>query len=51
MNIIEKIILNKLNNYREIANRDRFILPIEKDITFFTTIIDDCIFFCNKQYC
>jgi hypothetical protein len=25
------------------ANRDRFILPLDKDITLFTNIIDDCV--------
>ena len=43
MNIIEMIILYKLKNYRETANRDRFILPIEKDISFFTNIIENSI--------
>ena len=40
-------ILNKLNKYREKANRDRFILPLEKDITLFTDIIDESINFLN----
>ena len=43
MNFIEKAILNKLDEYREIANRDRFILPLENDITLFTNIIDNII--------
>jgi hypothetical protein len=45
MDIIEKAVLNKLNKYREVANRDRFILPLENDITLFTNIIDNCIDF------
>jgi hypothetical protein len=45
MNVIELMILNKLKKYKEKANRDRFILPLEKDITFFTNIIDNCINF------
>jgi len=45
MNIIELMVINKLKEYREKANRDRFILPIEKDITFFTDIIDKSIQF------
>ena len=40
MNVIELMVINKLK-----ANRDRFILPIEKDITFFTDIIDKSIDF------
>jgi hypothetical protein len=47
MNIVESIILNKLDKYREKANRDRFILPLEKDITLFTDIIDESINFLN----
>jgi hypothetical protein len=43
LTLIESIVLNKLNKYREKANRDRFILPLEKDITLFTNIIDDVI--------
>ena len=45
MNIIEKVVLNKLNKYREIANRDRFILPLENDIILFTNVIDACVNF------
>jgi hypothetical protein len=40
---IELIVLNKLKKYQEKANRDRFILPIENDISLFTNIIDKCI--------
>ena len=45
MNIVEKMVLNKLKDYKEIANRDRFILPIDKDISFFTNIIDESSIF------
>jgi hypothetical protein len=45
MNVIELMVINKLKEYKEKANRDRFILPIEKDITFFTDIIDKSIEF------
>ena len=47
MNIIEGMVLNKLKEYKEQANRDRFILPIEKNIVFFTNMIDLCISFYN----
>ena len=43
MTIIELMVLNKLKKYQEKANRDRFILPIENDISLFTNIIDKCI--------
>ena len=45
MNVVELMVINKLKDYREKANRDRFILPLEKDITFFTNIIDKSIEF------
>ncbi len=43
LKVIEQNVLRKLRNYREKANRDRFVLPIEKEISFFTEIIDQCI--------
>ena len=45
MDTAETMVLNKLKDYREQANRDRFILPEDKDETFFINIIDDCISF------
>lgn len=47
MHIIETMVLSKLDMYREVANRDRFILPIEKDISFFINIIDESVNFFN----
>ena len=40
MDLSEEIILLMLEEYREVANRDRFVLPIEQDIKLFTDIID-----------
>ena len=48
MNTVEIMVLNKLKDYREKANRDRFILPLEKDISLFTTIIDQSINFISN---
>jgi hypothetical protein len=45
MNVIELMVINKLKEYKEKANRDRFILPIEKNINLFTDIIDKSIEF------
>ena len=43
------MVLNKLKEYKEVANRDRFVLPLEKDISFFTNIIEESIqFFSNN---
>ncbi len=41
----ESLVLSKLRDYREQANRDRFILPEDKDVSFFTNEIDTCINF------
>jgi len=45
LNIVELNVLIKLKNYQEQANRDRFIVPIENNISLFTNIIDECIKF------
>ena len=45
MNLVELLVLNKLKQYQEKANRDRFILPIENDISLFINIIENCIKF------
>ena len=48
LSLVENIILNKLKQYQEKANRDRFILPLENDISLFTNIVDNCINFYNQ---
>jgi hypothetical protein len=48
MNIAESMVLSKLDKYREKANRDRFILPVENDLILFTDIIENCINFLIK---
>jgi hypothetical protein len=45
MDTAETMVLSKLRPYREQANRDRFILPEDKDESFFTNTIDNCIQF------
>jgi hypothetical protein len=45
MSLSENMILKKLRMYREKANRDRFILPDEKEITDFVNVIDECLQF------
>ena len=45
MDTAETMVLTKLRDYREKANRDRFILPEDKEISFFIGIIDECIGF------
>jgi hypothetical protein len=48
MTTLELFVLKKLEKYREKSNRDRFVLPIENDISLFTSIIDDTFSFLNK---
>jgi len=45
MNIIESMVMKKLEKYRECANRDRFILPEDADISIFTNVIDMSVIF------
>jgi hypothetical protein len=45
LNLVEIMVLNKLKQYQEKANRDRFILPLENDISLFTNIVEKCINF------
>lgn len=40
MNIIETMVLLKLDKYRERSNRDRFILPIDSNISLFIDIVN-----------
>ncbi len=49
MKTAENLVLEKLNKYRERANRDRFIIPIDKDITIITNIIDSVINFLSDN--
>ena len=48
MTIVESMVLTKLDKYREKANRDRFILPVENDLILFTDIIENSINFLIK---
>jgi hypothetical protein len=43
LKIAEDIILEKLDQFKEKANRDRFVLPIDKNISYFTNIINICV--------
>ena len=45
MDAVETMVLTKLKSHREQANRDRFILPEDKDESFFTQTIDECVRF------
>lgn len=45
MNTVELLVLNRLKPFKEKANRDRFILPEDRDVSFFIEIIDQCVNF------
>ena len=45
MNALEPFVFKKLNEYREQANRERFILPKDKHIDFFKDTITNCFEF------
>ena len=47
MNIVETTVFNKLKEYREQANRERFILPENKEIEYFKDTIKKVIEFVN----
>ena len=43
MGIVEQTVFYKLRNYRERANRERFILPEGEEIILFISIINETI--------
>jgi len=45
MSVVEGMVFNKLELYREQANRERFILPDDKEINLFSETIKKCIDF------
>jgi len=50
LNLVELMTLKILKKYQEKANRDRFILPVENDISLFINTIENCINFYDKYY-
>jgi hypothetical protein len=45
METVETMVLSKLRDHREQANRDRFILPNDKEVSYFIETIDECVRF------
>jgi hypothetical protein len=45
MDTVEKMVLTKLDKYREVSNRDRFILPEDKEIEFFINAVKKSVQF------
>ena len=48
MKIVEDLILDKLKEYKDKANKDRFILQFNEEITLFTNIFDKVYDIYNK---
>ena len=48
MSCVENTVFKYLNEYREQANRERFILPEKKDISFFSDAIKKSVEFFKK---
>jgi hypothetical protein len=45
MSIVESLVFCKLNQYREQANRERFLLPEDASVNLFSDMIKHCIEF------
>ena len=45
MSCVENMVFNKLSEYRQQANRERFFLPINKEIDYFIDIVDRSVKF------
>jgi hypothetical protein len=45
MSLVEGMVFDKLEVYREQANRERFILPVDRKIDLFSGTIKKCIDF------
>jgi hypothetical protein len=48
MSMVENMVFHQLDNYREQANRERFLLPEKEEIELFSNIIKKSIEFFNK---
>jgi hypothetical protein len=49
MGVVEHMVFNKLQEYREQANRERFILPNNMSESYFIDKIKECVDFFTKS--
>ena len=49
MSSVEGVIFQKLDQYRQQANRERFVLPDGENISLFTGVIERCIQFMEEK--
>jgi DNA-directed RNA polymerase subunit RPC12/RpoP len=50
MSLVENLVFHHLQKYREQANRERFILPKNEEITLFSSAIQKSVEYCKKPY-
>jgi hypothetical protein len=48
MSLVENMVFHNLKEYREQANRERFILPSGKEISYFSDVVKKCVEFFKK---
>ena len=48
MGIAEQLVFQRIKEYREQANRERFILPKDEDIEFFIKVLNEVVTFVNN---
>ena len=45
MKTVENLVFQKLKEYREQVNRERFVLPEDKEVELFIDVVKKCIEF------
>jgi hypothetical protein len=48
--LVESMVLTRLHKYREVVNRDRFVLPEFAKLTLFTNVLDEAIGFFSPLF-
>ncbi len=48
--LVESMVLTRLHKYREVVNRDRFVLPPDTPLTLFTDVLDEAVGFFSSLF-
>lgn len=48
--LVESMVLTRLHKYREVVNRDRFVLPTDTSLTLFTDVFDEAVGFFSPLF-
>lgn len=48
--LVESMVLTRLHKYREVVNRDRFVLPTDTPLTLFTDVFDEAVCFFSPLF-